>query len=97
MGRLHQDGSRHTGSSCSKCLRFLLPNKLITNTLVSSCADCLSREVLHSRQGHTLMLQELGRGVRRLLKNKDQWEDIFFFFKLFLRVIFTRQKAPGSG
>lgn len=40
----HRSGTDHTASSYLKCLRFLLPNKLIANTLVSSCADCLSRE-----------------------------------------------------
>lgn len=31
-------------SSYLKCLRFLLPNKQIANTLVSSCAEGVSRE-----------------------------------------------------
>lgn len=44
MGQRHRGGTDHTASSYLKCLRFLLPNKLIANTLVSSCADCLSRE-----------------------------------------------------
>lgn len=72
MGRRHRSGTDHAASSYLKCLRFLSPNKLIANTLVSSCADCLSREGLRSRQGHTIILWELGCGVRRLLKNKDQ-------------------------
>lgn len=44
MGLRHQGGTDHADSSYLKCLRILLPNKLIANTLVSSCADCLSRD-----------------------------------------------------
>lgn len=34
----------YTASSYLKCLRFLLPDKLIANTLVNSCADRLFRD-----------------------------------------------------
>lgn len=37
-------GTGQADSSYLKCLRFLLPNKLIANTLVSSCAACPSRD-----------------------------------------------------
>ena len=42
----HRGGVGHTDSSYLKCLRFLLPNKLIADTLVNpcSCAACLSRD-----------------------------------------------------
>lgn len=40
----HWGGMGHTDSSYLKCLRFLLPNKLIADTLVGSCAACLSRD-----------------------------------------------------
>lgn len=51
---------RPCSRSWLKCLGFLLPNKLIADTLVSSCADCLSREGLAFQTGSAIILWELG-------------------------------------
>lgn len=60
MSLRRRSGTDHAASSWFRCLRFLLPNKLIADTLVSSCADCLSREGLAFQTGSALILWELG-------------------------------------
>lgn len=54
-----------------KCLGFLLPNKLIADTLMNSCADFLSRDCsAFQTQPHNHSVGA-GGGVRRLLKDQQ--------------------------
>lgn len=40
----HRSRPGHADGSYLKCLGFLLPNKLIADTLMNSCADFLPRD-----------------------------------------------------
>lgn len=52
----HRSRLGHADGSYLKCLGFLLPNKLIADTLMNSCADFSPGTVLHSKPSHTIIL-----------------------------------------
>lgn len=79
MGPRHQGGTDRIASSYLKCLRFLLPNKPIANTLVSSCADRSSGESFVFQTGtHNNSVEAKGVGEEGYLKIKTNEKTAVF-------------------